>query len=135
MEELMSVVELSKYLKVNPQTIYNWVSNNKIPYMKVGDLLRFKKTDIDDWLRKKTFYPDRDRYKEFEIEAIPHQHPETKKWFLNIRIWKKRGDQLVSRPFSNKEPFDSKEMAIIHCFILGRKIIDGEVENFSVDGM
>ena len=57
MEELMGVTELSQYLKVNPQTIYNWVSNNKVPYTKIGDLLRFKKSDIDGWLKKKTAYP------------------------------------------------------------------------------
>lgn len=57
MEELMGVSTLAKYLSVNPQTIYNWVCQNKIPYVKIGDLLRFKKSDIDKWVTEKTTYP------------------------------------------------------------------------------
>ncbi|MBL7132448.1 MAG: helix-turn-helix domain-containing protein [Candidatus Omnitrophica bacterium] len=37
--------------------MYNWVSQNKIPYAKIGDLLRFKKSDIDKWIAGKTTYP------------------------------------------------------------------------------
>ena len=53
----MGVSTLAKYLKVNPQTIYNWVSQGKIPHVKIGDLLRFKKSDIDKWIAGKTKYP------------------------------------------------------------------------------
>jgi len=53
MEELMGVTELSQYLKVNPQTIYNWVSKKEIPYIKIGDLVRFKKSIINEWIKSK----------------------------------------------------------------------------------
>ena len=135
MEELMGVTELSNYLKVNPQTIYNWVASNKIPYTKVGDLLRFRKSDIDGWVKKKTAYPDRVRYKDFEIEASPYQLADSKKWMLSICIWKHKGYESVSQPFSTANTYDSKEEAIKHCFHLGKKIIDGEIENCSVDNL
>ncbi|MDP8211664.1 MAG: helix-turn-helix domain-containing protein [Candidatus Zapsychrus exili] len=130
MEELMGVTELSQYLKVNPQTIYNWVSNSKVPYTKVGDLLRFKKSDIDVWLKKKTAYPDRVRYEDFEIEASPYQLADSKKWTININIWKFSSDGAKCTPYSAKNTYDTKEEAMKNCFIFGKKIIDGEITNF-----
>lgn len=135
MDEMMGVTELSNYLKVNPQTIYNWVANNKIPYTKVGDLLRFKKTDIDEWVKKKTAYPDRIMYKGFEIEAVPYQLADSKKWKPHIIIWKHKGHESVFRPVSVSSTYDTKEEALKRCFNFGKKVIDGEIENCSVDDM
>lgn len=134
-ESLMNVARLSEYLKVNSQTIYNWVSQSQIPHIKIGNVLRFKKSDIDGWIKKRTAYPDRLRYKEFEIEATPYQLADSKKWILNIIIWKHKGRESVSVPFNARNSFDSKQEAIRECFIFGRKIIDGEIENCSVDYM
>ena len=108
----MSVVELSEDLRVNTQTIYNWVAGNKIPHTKVGNLLRFKRSDIDQWFKKKTAYPDRINYKEFEIEASPYRLADTKKWKLNIFIWKHKGYESVSRNFGAGNVFDSKDEEI-----------------------
>lgn len=126
MESLMEVVQLADYLKVNPQTIYNWVHDQKIPFTKIGDLLRFNKKDVDCWLSKKTAYPDRARYKEYEIEASPYPVliDEVKKWALHVDIWENNGRDMTTRPFSGKEYYDSKEAAVIHCFNFGRHIID-----------
>jgi excisionase family DNA binding protein len=49
---LMTVDELAVYLKLKPGTIYNRVSRNEIPYLKVGGLLRFRRSEIDDWTEK-----------------------------------------------------------------------------------
>jgi len=133
MDELMGVTELSKYLKVNTQTIYNWVADGKIPYTKIGNLLRFKKSDIDEWFKKGTAYPDRVRYKDFEIEAKSYQLADSKRWALSIYIWKHKGHESVSQPFTGGNTYESKGEAIRHCFNLGKKIIDGEIENCSVD--
>lgn len=135
MKELIGVKELAQYLKVNPQTIYNWVADNKIPYTKVGDLLRFSKLDIDEWVKKKTAYPDRIRYKEFEIEATTYQLKEPKGWSLSILVWKHSGSKSVSRAFIGSNIYVSKEEAIEHCFNFGKKIIDGDAENCSVDNL
>jgi len=126
-EELMGVIELSKHLKVNPQTIYNWVATNKIPYTKVGDLLRFKKTDIDEWFKKKTAYPDRVRYKGLEIEASPYQLADSKKWTVQVNIWEHTGNGSKFTPYHASNTFESKEEAMKYSFIFGKKIIDGEI--------
>ena len=49
--DLLNIDELSAYLKVKKQTIYNWLHLKKISGIKMGHVWRFKKRDIDNWLR------------------------------------------------------------------------------------
>ena len=49
--DLLNIDELAAYLKVKKQTIYNWLHLKKISGIKMGHVWRFKKRDIDDWLR------------------------------------------------------------------------------------
>jgi excisionase family DNA binding protein len=50
MSRLMDTDELAKYLKLEKQTIYNWLHQKKISGMKVGHVWRFDKKAIDEWL-------------------------------------------------------------------------------------
>jgi excisionase family DNA binding protein len=52
MEELLTLKELSKYLKISKPTIYKMVEQGKIPALKIANQWRFKKGDIDGWLEK-----------------------------------------------------------------------------------
>ena len=51
-DKLLTMSELREYLPEKParQTVYGWVTNNKIPYEKHGSKLFFKKSKIDAWL-------------------------------------------------------------------------------------
>jgi excisionase family DNA binding protein len=49
-DTLFTVETLADYLKVSKQWIYERVRLKEIPYIKVGKLLRFRKSDIDKWL-------------------------------------------------------------------------------------
>ncbi|MEA3560779.1 MAG: helix-turn-helix domain-containing protein [Candidatus Omnitrophota bacterium] len=51
MGRLMDINELADYLKVEKQTIYNWLHLKKISGIKMGHVWRFKKREIDEWLR------------------------------------------------------------------------------------
>ena len=51
MSRLMDVDELAAYLKLQKQTIYNWLHAKKISGIKVGHVWRFDKRAIDAWLR------------------------------------------------------------------------------------
>lgn len=51
MNSLLDVEELAKYLKLQKQTIYNWLSQRKISGIKLGGVWRFDKREIDKWLR------------------------------------------------------------------------------------
>lgn len=50
MSRLMDTDELAKYLKLEKQTIYNWLHQKKISGMKVGHVWRFDRKAIDEWL-------------------------------------------------------------------------------------
>jgi PTS system nitrogen regulatory IIA component len=52
MEDIMTLEEVAKYLKVKPQTIYTWAQDGKIPAAKLGKEWRFRKTVIDRWFNE-----------------------------------------------------------------------------------
>lgn len=52
MDEIMTIEELAKYLKLKPQTIYTWAQNGKIPAAKLGKEWRFKKSVVDKWFNR-----------------------------------------------------------------------------------
>jgi excisionase family DNA binding protein len=52
MEELITLKELSKYLKISRPTLYKMVENGKIPALKIANQWRFKKDDITNWVEK-----------------------------------------------------------------------------------
>ena len=49
-QELMTIEEVAKYLRVKRRTIYDWVKNGKIPAIKTVGQWRFKKDILDAWL-------------------------------------------------------------------------------------
>jgi len=52
MEELLTLEEVAKYLKISKHTLYKMLEKRKIPAFKVANQWRFKKSDIDRWLEK-----------------------------------------------------------------------------------
>jgi excisionase family DNA binding protein len=52
MEDIMTLEEVAKYLKLKPQTIYTWEQDGKIPAAKLGKEWRFKKSIIDRWFNQ-----------------------------------------------------------------------------------
>jgi len=53
MDELLTISELSKKLKLSKGHIYKLVSKRKIPYIKIGSSLRFDSGDIERWLKER----------------------------------------------------------------------------------
>jgi PTS system nitrogen regulatory IIA component len=52
MEDIMTLEEVAKYLKVKPQTIYTWAQDGKIPAAKLGKEWRFRRSVIDKWFNQ-----------------------------------------------------------------------------------
>lgn len=50
-DSLITVKEVADYLKLKEQTVYLLARQNKIPSLKVGGSLRFRRSQIDAWLR------------------------------------------------------------------------------------
>lgn len=57
MEKLLTARQVSELLEVKVSTVYDWISRGRIPYVKVGRLVRFKKTDIFRWIETHTVRP------------------------------------------------------------------------------
>lgn len=49
---VLTIDELSEYLKVSKSTLYKLVREGKIPAQKVGRHWRFRKIAIDRWLEE-----------------------------------------------------------------------------------
>jgi excisionase family DNA binding protein len=50
----LGIKELAEYIGVKQSTVYAWVCYRKIPYVKVGRLVKFDVKRIDDWLKEKS---------------------------------------------------------------------------------
>jgi excisionase family DNA binding protein len=53
----MDLEELADYLRLQKQTIYNWLHQGKITGIKVGGVWRFDRKEIDEWLKSKRRVP------------------------------------------------------------------------------
>lgn len=48
----MSVDEIAEYLGVSKDTVYAWVAGTSMPGFKVGRFWKFKRDDVDIWVRE-----------------------------------------------------------------------------------
>ena len=53
LKEVMTLREASQYLGVSPDTLYKYLSENRIPAFKLGNRWRFKKDSLDRWMERK----------------------------------------------------------------------------------
>ena len=51
--EYLDIIDVSKILKVEQKTIYNWVWAGKIPYLKANGRLLFLRKEIDEMVQKR----------------------------------------------------------------------------------
>ncbi len=56
-KRLLTVKEAAAYLGLARLTVYDWVSQRKIAYVKVGRLTKFKQRDLDNWIAAHTVEP------------------------------------------------------------------------------
>ena len=48
--DVIGIEEAAKYLGVSVKTLYSWVHQRKIPFVKVGRLVKFIVTELDKWI-------------------------------------------------------------------------------------
>lgn len=53
-KQLLGTTEAAGYLGISKNTLYEWVVQNKVPHIKVGRLVKFRKEDLEEWLKKRT---------------------------------------------------------------------------------
>jgi excisionase family DNA binding protein len=47
----LSVDEIAEYLGIKRDTAYKWISEKHMPAHKLGRLWKFKKEEIDEWVK------------------------------------------------------------------------------------
>jgi excisionase family DNA binding protein len=47
-----SVQEIAEYLGVSTDSVYRWVEQRGLPVHRVGRLLRFKCSEVDEWVHR-----------------------------------------------------------------------------------
>ena len=50
---LLNIAEVSEQLGVSIKTVYSWVHTRRIPFVKVGRLVKFDPQDINAWIQKR----------------------------------------------------------------------------------
>ena len=50
-KRFVGIQGLSEYLDVKPKTVRSWVWMRKIPYHKLGRLVKFDLQEIENWLK------------------------------------------------------------------------------------
>lgn len=50
----MNIRQASQYLGVSPDTLYKYVTEERIPAFKLGNRWKFKKTILDQWMEQKS---------------------------------------------------------------------------------
>lgn len=48
----LSVDEIAAYLGIKRDTVYKWIDHKDMPAHKVGRLWKFKKVEVDEWVRQ-----------------------------------------------------------------------------------
>lgn len=49
----MGIIELAEYLGITTGTLYGWVCKRRLPYLKVGRLVKFDLHEIEVWLKER----------------------------------------------------------------------------------
>jgi excisionase family DNA binding protein len=47
----LSVDDITAYLGIKRDTVYRWISKRNMPGHKIGRLWKFRKEEVDEWMR------------------------------------------------------------------------------------
>ena len=70
MENLLDIKQLSAMLGVKTATIYGWVHDKYIPFIKLGRLVRFDYAEIMDWVQKQKHTGKNNALRERELLSL-----------------------------------------------------------------
>jgi len=57
MRRLIAIQEAAEYTGLSPHTLYTMVSQRRIPFVKVGRLVKFDLDLLDRWIKQNTVMP------------------------------------------------------------------------------
>lgn len=53
MEKLLTIEQLSEIIQISRSTLYEWTHTGFIPHYKFPKGVRFRESEISDWLKKR----------------------------------------------------------------------------------
>ena len=53
-KQLLDTKEAAEFLGISKNTLYEWIIQRKIPHIKVGRLVKFRREDLEAWLKRRT---------------------------------------------------------------------------------
>lgn len=108
MDTILTLAEVSKYLKLSEKTLQKMIKNNEIPCTKIANQWRFSRTMVDDWLRSKMeVIPKNDlsRLIEKEYDYVPLSRLiDEESMIMDLKSTDKIGvlTELAQKAFDNK---------------------------------
>ena len=52
-DDILTIEEVAKYLRVSDRTVYDWAQKGEIPAGKIGTVWRFKKSELEKWVNER----------------------------------------------------------------------------------
>ena len=52
-DDILTIEEVAKYLRVSDRTVYDWAQKGEIPAGKIGTVWRFKKSEVQNWVNER----------------------------------------------------------------------------------
>ena len=114
MDTILTLTELSAYLKLSEKTLHKMIKNSEIPCTKIANQWRFSRTMIDDWLRSKMeVVPQNDlsRLIEKEYDIVPLSRLiDENAMIMDLQSDYKEGvlSELAQKAYDNKLVSDKK---------------------------
>ena len=69
-EDILTIDEVAKYLRVSERTVYDWAQKGEIPAGKIGTAWRFKKTEIEEWVNSRLSSSKKTDFSIVQVESI-----------------------------------------------------------------
>ncbi len=76
----LSVEDTAEYLGIARHTVYKWVGRLGLPSHKIGRLLKFSKSEIDDWVRGHVLKMTKAKTSERLLQLLRRSSPEIRKF-------------------------------------------------------
>ena len=70
-EDILTIEDVAKYLRVSERTVYDWAQKGEIPAGKIGTVWRFKRDSIERWVNERlSASKKRPKHPHIDVEAV-----------------------------------------------------------------
>lgn len=75
-DDILTIEEVAKYLRVSERTVYDWAQKGEIPSGKIGTVWRFKKAEIEKWVNERLSSSSRPAATDISVQVKSILSPE-----------------------------------------------------------